>query len=109
MVGHGLNGLPLDLLVLMQVLPGGLNGRMAQNALNDIQRHLLLYQPGGQGVPEGVGVHVLDLAPLGHCPQPDVKALGVDVSARGGREQQVMGVGPIRVGHGEDVPDQQFA
>ena len=40
------------------------------------------------GLPEAVGIYVLGLAPLGHGPQLDIKALGADVSARGGRERQ---------------------
>ena len=105
-VGHGLDGLPLNFLILVQILPGGFDGGVTQDALDDVQRHLLLHQPGGQGVPEGVGIYVLDLTPLGHGPQTDVKALGVDVGAGGGREQQVVGVGPVRICHGEDMPNQ---
>lgn len=46
-------------------------------------------------MPEGMGIHVLDLTSLGHGPQPDVKALGVDVGAGGGWKQQIVGVGPV--------------
>lgn len=42
-VGHGLDGLPLDLLILVQVLPGGFDRGMPQNPLDDVQRHLLLH------------------------------------------------------------------
>ena len=53
-------------------------------------------------------IHILDLAPFGHLPQPDVKALGINVSTRSGREQQIIGIGPVRIGHSEDVPDQKL-
>lgn len=54
--GHRTNDLPLNVLVLVQVLSSGLNRRVPQNTLDDVQRYFPFHQPGGQRVPLGVGV-----------------------------------------------------
>lgn len=84
-------------------------GRMTQDALHDVQRNISLHQPGCQRVAQGVGVHLFDLAALRYRLQPDLKSLRVKVGSFGGWKQQIVGIGPIAVGHGEDVAEQQLA
>ena len=57
---------------------------------------------------QGMWVDLFDLAALRYGLQSDLKTLWVKIGSPGGREQQIVGVGPITVSHSKDMPDQQL-
>ena len=63
----------------MEILSRRFNRRMAEDALDDVERYFLFYHSGRHGMPQGVRIDLLDLTSLRHCLQPDFKALRIEI------------------------------